>query len=273
MTSLLPDAPAAHSAELADLQQTFGDTLADPSQLPQLAPQLKGDAARLGIYRGNLTSAWRRALANAYPVLRKRLGQDAFDALARAYGRAHPAQDPDLNRFGAGLAAFIGAGDGPELPDLARLEWAVHESWYAPDAPAAADDDPRAVLASLSPQQFEASRAILHPSLRLQASRWATAAIWLAEQFDGPDAPHDTGRPSYALILRARWQVAVNEIDAAEYAALARLAEGERFGAAFDAAFDLDEEAPIAAWLDGWLKNGVLTGIVREVREADPPVV
>ena len=268
--SLPVEAPADSNA---DLQQAFGDALADPNRLPLLTPQLKGDPARLGIYRGNLTSAWRRALANAYPVLRKRLGGDAFDTLARAYGRAHPAQDPDLNRFGAGLAAFIGADDGPELPDLARLEWAVHESWYAPDAPAAAGDGPLGVLASLSPQQFEASRAILHPSLRLHASRWATAAIWLAEQPEGPDAPHEAGRPSHALILRARWQVAVHEIDAAEYAALARLAEGESFGAAFDAAFDLDEQAPIAAWLDGWLKNGVLTGIVKEVWEADPPAL
>jgi uncharacterized protein (UPF0276 family) len=266
-----PAAQAADSAELASLQQAFGGALADPSQLSTLAPELKGDAARLGIYRGNLTSAWRRALANAYPVLRKRLGADAFDALARAYGRAHPAQDPDLNRFGAGLAVFIDADAGFELADLARFEWAVHESWYAPDAPAAAGDGPRAVLATLSPQQFEASNAILHPSLRLHASRWATAAIWLAEQPEGPDAPIDTGRPSHALILRARWQVTVREIDAAEYAALARLAEEDSFGAAFDTAFDVDEAAPIAAWLDAWLKNEVMTGIGKEVREADPP--
>ncbi|CAH0274028.1 hypothetical protein SRABI118_03572 [Massilia sp. Bi118] len=268
-----PNVPPGGGAELAGLQQAFGAALADPSQLSLLAPELKGNLARLGIYRGNLTSAWRRALANAYPVLRRRLGGDAFDALARAYGRAHPAQDPDLNRFGARLAAFIDAAACPWLPDLARLEWAVHESWYAPDVPAAGGDGPLDVLATLSPQQFEASRAILHPSLRLHASRWATAAIWLAEQPEGPDAPIDTGRPGHALILRARWQVAVREIDAAEFAALARLAEGESFGAAFDAAFDLDEEAPIAAWLDGWLKNGVLTGIVKEVREADPPAV
>jgi uncharacterized protein (UPF0276 family) len=256
---------------LADLQQAFGAALADTAQLPLLAPQLKGDAARLGIYRGNLASAWRRALANAYPVLRKRIGEDAFDALARTYGRAHPAQDPDLNRFGAGLAAFIDADEPSWLRDLARLEWSVHESWYAPDAPAAADGGPLAVLASLSPQQFEASRAILHPSLRLHASGWATAAIWLAAQSGSTADAQAESRASHVLVLRARWQVAVREIDAAEHAALARLAEGDRFGAAFDAAFDLDEDAPIAAWLDGWLKNGVVTRIVKEDTEAGPP--
>jgi uncharacterized protein (UPF0276 family) len=257
--------PPADPGSLDELQQTFGAALADASLLSALAGRLKGDPARLGIYRGNLASAWRRALASGYPVLRRLLGEERFDSLARAYGRAHPAQDPDLNRFGAELAAFLEATDAgtedPWLPELARLEWLVHTSWYAPDAAGA---DPLAVLASLSPQQFEASRAILHPSLRLSASGWAVAAYWLAQQPDGPGVPGEMQRPGHALVLRARWQVAVREIGAAEHAALARLANGESFGAAFDAAFDLDEEAPIAAWLDGWLKSGVVVGIVKE---------
>ncbi|MGO4478543.1 DUF692 family multinuclear iron-containing protein [Massilia sp. 2TAF26] len=255
---------------LAELQQAFGAALLDAARLPLLAPRLKGDPARLGIYRGNLVSAWRRALASAYPLLRKVLGEDDFDALARAYGRAYPARDPDLNRFGAELADFIGRdGERPWLLDLARLEWSVHESWYASDASLPAEGAPLSVLPTLSPQQFEASRANLHPSLRLQAAEWATAAFWLA----GDAVGEPQRRPGHAAILRARWQVAVRETDAAEYAALLRLANGESFGAAFDAAFDLDEDAPIATWLDGWLKSGLVTGIVRveDFGEAGPP--
>jgi uncharacterized protein (UPF0276 family) len=263
--------PASRSSAdihaLEAVQQDFGAALADPARLAALAPQLKGDPAGLGIYRGNLASAWRRALASSYPVLRRLLADERFDGIARAYGRAHPARDPDLNRFGAGLAAFLEASPAESdcrqewLPDLARLEWLVHESWYAPDA---ADAKALAVLASLSPQQFEASRAVLHPSLRLLASNWAVAACWLGHQPDGAPAPEATPRPGHALILRARWRVAVREIGAAEHAALARLAAGGTFGAAFDAAFDIDEDAPIAAWLDAWLKSGVVVGIVSE---------
>jgi uncharacterized protein (UPF0276 family) len=265
--SAAPPAPAPRlpaGLQLLDtVQQAFGAALADPARLPGLAPALKGDPARLGIYRGNLASAWRRALASSYPVLRRLLGDERFDGLARAYGRVHPARDPDLNRYGAGLADFVEAGEaGTEpawLPDLARLEWLVHEAWYAPDA---ADGKPLAVLANLGPQQFEASRAILHPSLRLLASHWAVAACWLAHQPDGAAVPDDMRGPGHALVLRARWRVTVRETGAAEHAALARLAAGACFGAAFDAAFDIDEDAPVAAWLDGWLKNGVVTGIV-----------
>jgi hypothetical protein len=261
--------PAAQlSAGIDDLdaeQQAFGAALLDPAQLSALAPRLKGDPARLGIYRGNLTSAWRRALASNYPVLRKVLGKESFEGLARAYGRSHPAGDPDLNRFGDRLAAFLEASGVEEerawLPELACLEWLAHTSWYAPDA---VDGKPLAVLAALDPRQFEASRAELHPSLRLFASDWVVAALWQAHQPDGPPMPDDMFRPAYALILRSRWQVTVRALTAAEHAALARLAAGESFGTAFDASFDIDEDAPIAAWLDGWLKEGVVTGIVKK---------
>lgn len=274
--ALPADAPPADA--LAGLQQAFGAALADPARLAGLAPQLKGDPARLGIYRGNLAELWRRALASAYPLLRRQLGDAAFDALARAYGRAHPAQDPDLNRFGASLADFLDDAARPWLPDLARLEWAVHEAWYAPDVPALAGDGPRSVLARLSPARFEASRAILHPSLRLHASRWTTPALWLAAQAGDADADADAAGPreraSHALVLRPRWQAIVRELGAAEHAALARLAHGEDFGAAFDAAFDLVGESgalddvPIAAWLDGWIRDGVVQQIVKEAGEA-----
>jgi hypothetical protein len=261
-----PAAPSPATDSLAALQQSFGAALLDAAALPKLASRLKGDAGRLGIYRGNMASAWRRALASAYPLLRRLLGDARFASLAHAYGRAHPAQDPDLNRFGAGLADCVADDEErPWLPDLARLEWAVHSAWYAPDAKEAPDDGPRAALAALSPQQFEASRAVLHPSLRLHASSWAMAAFWLAQQADGADVSGEPRRqPGHGLVLRARWQVAVREIGAAEHAALARLASGASFGAAFDAGFDVDEDAPIAMWLDGWLNKGVLTEIVRE---------
>jgi uncharacterized protein (UPF0276 family) len=259
-----PPPPPAELHALDAIQQAFGAALDDAAQQSALAPQLKGDPVRLGIYRGNLASIRRRALASSYPVLRRLLGEERFDSLARAYGRAQAAQDPDLNRFGAGLAAFLdaaGTEDGQAwLPDLARLEWLLHESWYAPDA---FDGKPLAALATLDPQQFEASRAILQPSLRVFASGWAVTALWLAHQPEGPPAPQDMRRPEHALILRARWQVKVRGLVAAEHAALARLAAGASFGTAFDAAFDIDDDAPIAAWLDGWLKSGVVTGIVQ----------
>jgi uncharacterized protein (UPF0276 family) len=254
-------------AGIAGWQAAFGAALFDAGQAAALAPLLKGTPARLAIYRGNLGVHWNRALAAAYPVLRQLVGADFFDALARAYGRAHPSPDPDLNRFGAALPAFLDsfapAAALPYAPDLARLEWLVHEAHYAPDADVDGDPgaDPAAVLQTLTPAAFEAARAGLHPALRLQASRWATPALWLAHQ--APDAafPAAMDVPGHARVLRSRWQVEVKAIDAAEHAALACLAAGATFGAAFDAAFALDEGFDVGARLRDWLAARVVIGV------------
>ena len=248
------------------LQQAFGAALFDATQDAALAPWLKGDIGRLGIYRSNLAAGWRRALASSHPVLRQLVGAEFFDALAGVYGRAMPSRDPDLNRFGAGLADFLDgfapAAPYPWLPDVARLEWLVHESFYAPDAPALAH--PSTALAGLDPDAFEAGGALLHPSLRLHASAWATPALWLAHQPAETDFPDALAlqAPGHALVWRPHFEVEVLEIGAAEHAALARLAAGENFGAALDAAFGIDGEFDVAAHLKRWLGEGGKAGIV-----------
>jgi len=265
-------APAADPGpDQETLQAAFGAALFDGGRDAALAPWLKGDPTRLGIYRGNLAAGWRRALASSHPVLRQLVGAEFFDALAGVYGRARPSLDPDLNRFGAGLADFLEsfgpAADHPYLPDMARLEWLVHDSHYAPDAPPL--PHPAAALAGLDPDAFEASRAVLHPSLRLQASRWDVAALWQAHQADGPAFPQVLERAGQALVWRPRFQVELRTLGAAEYAALERLAAGDSFGAALDAAFAVDEDFDVAAHLGRWLGGEGGAGIV--IALAPPP--
>ena len=259
-----PDLPPA-TADLDAVQQAFGAALFDGTREAALAPLLKGDPRRFGIYRGNLGAHWSRALASAYPVLRQLVGDDFFDGLACAFGQAHPACDPDLNRFGAALPGFLDgfepAAGHPDLADVARLEWCVHEAWYAPDGEGAPPS-----LGGLAPDAFEAARADLHPSLRLHASSWATAALWHAHQPGGPDFPDAlrarNNEYMYALVQRRRLDVDVRAVSAAEHAALACLARGETFGAALDAAFDLDGDFDVATHLRRWLEEGIVTEIL-----------
>ena len=268
VSTMVPDADAGSAGEvLADadeLQQAFGAALFDARLDGALASRLKGGSRGLGIYRGNLHANWRRALAASHPVLRQLVGAEFFDALALVYGRAQPANDPDLNRFGAGLAAFLEgfapAATYPWLPDMARLEWLVHDSFYAPDA--APLPHPSAALAGLDPDAFEACRARLHPSLRLYRSAWAAPALWQAHQPQGPAFPETLARPGHALVWRPHLQAEVWDSGAAEIAALGRLAAGGSFGAALDAAFDLDADFDVAAHLKRWLGEGGRTGIV-----------
>lgn len=262
-----PAPPAPRDDALAALQQQFGAALFDRTHEAALQFSLsEGGVARLALYRGNLSAGWERALGEAYPVLRQLVGEEFFAGLARAYGKAAPSQDPDLASFGTGIADFLAgfapAAPYPYLPDMARLEWAVHRAYLAPDVQALGLE----ALVAMSPAALEAARFTLHPSVSLLRSQWAIAALWQAHQPGGPALPKRVDVPCTLLVVRRGWRVEVVEGGAAETAALGRLAEGASFGVALDAALAAaGEEAPdIGAMLQGWFRLGVVAAIAAD---------
>ena len=254
-----PVVPAAPVDALAAGQQAFATALLDGAvALPPFAgaalPQ------RFALYRGNMNATWRRTLGHAYPVVLALVGEEFFGGLARAYGRQYPSDSTDLNHFGARFADFLSsfppAAELPYLPDMARLEWAVHLAHYAADAQALAPE----ALAALHPDQLEVRRFTLHPACALLASNWQVAALWHAHQ-DGEEQgmfPHDMQVASWTLVCRSRWKAQVLQVDAAAHAALLALRQGQTFGAALDAAFERDPAFDLAAHLRQWLAHAVL---------------
>ena len=256
--ALLAAAPPPASCDaLAVGQQAFATALLDTAAT---LPSFAGEAVpqRFSLYRGNLSATWRRTLGHAYPVVLALVGADFFGGLARAYGRQYPSDSADLTQFGARFADFLSsfppAAELPYLPDMARLEWAVHLAHYAADAQALAPE----ALAALHPDQLEARRFALHPACALLASNWQVAALWQAHQDDDGQFPHDMQVASWALVCRPRWKAQVLVLDAAAHAALLVLQQGQTFGAALDAAFERDPAFDLAAHLRQWLAHAVL---------------
>ncbi|MFM2087195.1 MAG: hypothetical protein RLZZ237_2064 [Pseudomonadota bacterium] len=268
----VPMTPALPNSTLEAGQQAFAAALFDMAHSEAVLPQMQGAARaeRLGLYRGNLGATWRRTLGHAYPVVLALVGEAFFGGLARAYGRAHPSQDPDLNQFGAHFATFLDdfapAADLPYLPDMARLEWALHLAHYAPDAAGL----PASTLATLTPEQLEASSFSLHPACALIASPWQVLALWQAHQEgDGKGVfPEQIAGDSYVLVCRPQWKAQAVALDAAGHAALSLLQQGQVFGAALDAAFELDEVFDLGAQLRHWLVHAVLTEMRQNVVRA-----
>ena len=264
-TAPFPAATAATAATAAPAdtlvagQQAFATALLDTvAALPLFA----GEAVleRFALYRGNLSATWRRTLGQAYPVVLALVGEDFFGGLARAYGRQYPSDSADLNQFGARFADFLAAfppvAAFPYLPDMARLEWALHLAHYAPDAQALAPES----LAAWHPAQLEARRFTLHPACALLASNWQVAALWRAHQEGEGQGmfPHEMQVASRALVCRPRWKAQVLLVDAAAHAALLALQQGQTFGAALDVAFERDPAFDLAAHLRQWLTHAVL---------------
>ncbi|KQV78614.1 hypothetical protein ASD15_22700 [Massilia sp. Root351] len=250
-------------AKLAGSQQAFAAGLLDVADAGPVLAACRGDAneQRYALYRGNLAVSWHKTLATAYPVIAQLVGEEFFGGLSGQYGRAHPSSSGDLNQFGAGFAGFLAdfphTAALPYLPDMARLEWALHRAHYAADSPAV----PAADLAAVPPEQLEQAHLALRRACSLFASGWNVVQLWLAHQSDGPPFPDSMEIRGFALITRASWKTAVLPLGSAGHAALAVLQGGGNFGAALDAAFEQDEAFDVAAHLQQWLDHAVFSAI------------
>ena len=104
---------------------------------------------RFDVYRNNIIVGLKEAIAASYPAVKSLVGDAFFDAMAGDYVRAHPPKTPILPLYGADFAAFIDnfapASRLPYLGDVARLEYALRQSYHAADTrpvPAAEFSDP-----------------------------------------------------------------------------------------------------------------------------------
>jgi uncharacterized protein (UPF0276 family) len=249
--------------QLARHQQLFAGALFDAQLAPEavaLCVAGRGHVEhRYALYRGNLTASWTKTLAAAYPVVLALVGEEFFGGLARAYGRAHPSDNADLNHFGAHFSTFLRdfphVAEYPYLPDMATLEWQLHRAHYAP----AAEGLSAQQLAAIPPEQLESAHFALHPAAQLFKSDWAVIPLWQAHQpGSGAAFPQDMAAASHGMVIRPHWQASVQPLSAAGHAALGKLSEGGNFGAALDAAFEEDDNFDVAASLQHWLAHAIL---------------
>jgi hypothetical protein len=186
----------------------------------------------IAIYRRNLLANLGNALAATYPVVQRLVGDAFFREAARQYVLAHPSRSGDLNDYGASFAAFLAqyphAATLAYLPDVARLEWAYHESYGAPDA--AIFD--LASLARVSADDYPRIRFQLHPSVRLLHSGHPIAAIWEANQPGADGAPRRVEGEDHVIVHRHEGTVIVAAVEASLWRLVSTFAHGETLGIA-----------------------------------------
>jgi hypothetical protein len=203
---------------------------------------------RLRIYRNNTRENLLQALRAVYPVVERVVGAEFFLTAANRYVATHGSRCGDLNRYGATFPSFLAgykhARGLPYLKDLARLEWALREAFYAADAPVLEPGE----LAGVQPEQVERLCLRLHPSVRLLASPYPLLAIWSLES--DQDRQIDLGAGlSRLLLLRPALEVQVVEVAAEEFAMLATLKRGVTLQGAFAAGLRLNPGFDLGAAL------------------------
>ena len=222
------------STPLATLQREFLRALFDdrPAERPGLAAYRRGVSANLA-----------GALAAAYPVTRRLVGEAFFAEAAARFARAEPSRSGDLHGYGGGfadfLAAYAPARPVAPLADVARLEWAVHECRHAGDG-AVLD---AGALAALGPDRVGTVRLRLHPAARLARSAHPVLAIWEANQPGRDGTPAGPGGAQQVLVHRRDLEPAASPLDGIEWAIAAAFRDGATLEEAADAAGDAPEGA------------------------------
>ena len=217
-------------------------------------------AEHVRIYRRAILSTLVRALGNVYPVCKRLVGDQFFDAMARIYCRQIPSRSADLADYGNDFAGFIAgfepAGEIPYLPDVARLEWHWHRAFHAADE-TGMDTSGLAGIA-----EADMSRIVfrLPVSASLIASAYPIGRIWQVNQKDW-----DSGQtvdlaqgPVRLIVWRRQYDMRVDEIDEAAWPLLTAIADETPFGKLGQSiAADLDILLPRCVQ-SGWIAGFAL---------------
>ncbi len=239
-------------------QAAFAQALLDPeAALPAgiVDPQGRPAPKRFSVYRNNMASSLTRALEAAFPTVRKLVGDDFFAAMAGLFLRAHPPQSRMLMLYGAALPGWLESfppvAHLAYLPDVARLDQAMRESYHAADSAPLAEADFQRLLAA----DIAGLRLRLAPSVRLVRSRWPVLSIWVANTEGGPQP---TPGPEDVLILRPGFDPRPHRLPSGGGAFVQGLLQGQTLGQCLDrAGAGLDLPAVLSLLVAG----GAIVGV------------
>lgn len=237
----------------------FREALLDPSRpVPDgvIDPQGRPSARRFAVYRNNVTVGLAAALEVGFPVVRKLVGAEFFAAMAREHLREHPPASPVMSLYGAMFPEFLECfppvASLPYLPDVARLELALRESYHAADAPPITPE----ALSQVTPEALSQVRLLLAPSLRLLRSAHPIHSIWCANTDDAAIRPVPGAQD--VLVLRPGYDPAPHLLAPAAARFIEAVLAGGRIGEAAEGA---GEELDLATVLSLLLSGGGLVGL------------
>jgi Putative DNA-binding domain len=194
---------------------------------------------RLQIYRNNIIGSLTKAMQLTYPLIVILTGKNFAANMMGSFVRENPPREACLARYGAGLDRFIEtfapARSLPYLADVARLEWAMNESFYAPD------DGPlsRSDLESIPHCELADMTLRLRSSVRVLDSRWPLLAIrefCLQENRDESETLDLDQGGCKIMVYRPALSVELVSADLAEYDFLQGIQEGRALGSIVESA-------------------------------------
>lgn len=128
--------------KLLQLQKQFLSSLRKPQSNKVILDSIAREQRltvkqKLDIYRTSLQENLIKALRNTFPICCQIVGESFFRAMAKKYSEKIPSRSFDLGCYGAEFSWFIknfkSAKTLPYLPEVAKLEWVLHQLSRAKD--------------------------------------------------------------------------------------------------------------------------------------------
>ena len=216
---------------------------------------------RFGVYRNNVYASLIDALASHFPVTVRLVGDAFFRAMARVYVEKDPPRSAVLIRYGASFADFVAhfppAGAVPYLADVARLEWAWHAAYHAPDAAPLSF----AALTEVAPS-VEGATLVLHPSLAVVRAAYPVVTIWQIASAEGQDEPARLPADGEdALVVRPKLDVEVRRLPEGGAVFVLALKSGATLQMAASSAMQDAPAFDLEANLAGLIASGAIIGV------------
>ncbi len=213
---------------------------------------------RFAVYRNNVAMSLQTALAQAFPVLRQLVGEAFFAAMAAEFRRAHLPSSRLVWQYGDQMPAFLQAfppvAHLPYLPDVARLEIALRNSYHAADCTPV----PAETLSAIPPERLLSARLRLAPAVQVLPSRWPVFGIWQAHA-DGAAPPVMASQD--VVILRPAFDPAPSLLPKGGSGFVGAVMAGQTVAAAIDAA---GPDHPLDVTLTLLMTGGAISEILED---------
>lgn len=239
------------------IKAVFDAELDTPEGLcnPEGTPATK----RFSVYRNNVAASLTEALEVTFPTVQKLVGEAFFKAMAGVFLRQHPPDSPLLMQYGTKMPDFLARFEPVihlgYLPDVARIELALTQSYHGADVTAIEIE----ILQNIAPDALLLAKIQLAPSVHLIRSQWPAASLYHVN--NNPDAPDPAMQPEDALITRAEFDPIVTTLPSGAGAFIQALMQAKTMGQAVkiatidSAGFDLGQILGLL------LSTGAITGI------------
>ena len=228
---------------------------------------------RLSIYAEGYFSRLVESLGADFGALQMSLGEESFSILVADYLRTHPTMTYNIGEVGEKLPGFLARHElgieYPQLAELASLEWAVVESFYADEHAADPAHLNPLALQSIAPEAWPGARFELAASVRFQLSAHTVERVWRKRHDDAElttelqelgDSPAGSG---LLLFREASGAVSVERLERAPFEVLRQMSRGATLAEICERLESGNGDAlpPLMQWFSGWVANGVIASI------------